>query len=90
LIEDVAHEGGLILSTGLVLDDSSRENLLALIKAGKKCGVCTGKLGGCLVSALSVAVVILAVPTALLLTRPGPKITGLIVLHLVVLTASSE
>jgi len=35
LIEDVAQDGGVILRTGLVLDDSNRENLRALIGAGK-------------------------------------------------------
>ncbi len=41
-------------------------------------------------SVLWVAAIILAIFGRLLLTRSGPKITGLIVLGLVVLTASSE
>jgi len=39
LIEDVAQGGGFILSTGAVLDDTNRENLHALIEAGKEYGV---------------------------------------------------
>lgn len=39
LIEDVADDGGFILSTGSALDDTTPENLHAMIEAGKKYGV---------------------------------------------------
>jgi len=39
LIDDVAGDGGFILSTGAVLDDAQPENLHALIDTGKKYGV---------------------------------------------------
>ena len=39
LIDDVAGDGGFILSTGAVLDDAQPENLHAMIDAGKKYGV---------------------------------------------------
>jgi hypothetical protein len=39
LIDDVAGDGGFILSTGAVLDDAQAENLHALIETGKKYGV---------------------------------------------------
>ncbi len=38
LIDDVAGDGGYILSTGAVLDDAQAENLRALIEAGKQYG----------------------------------------------------
>lgn len=38
LIEDVAQDGGFILSTGSALDDTTPENLHAMIEAGKKHG----------------------------------------------------
>lgn len=38
LIDDVAGNGGYILSTGAVLDDAQAENLHALIEAGKQYG----------------------------------------------------
>jgi uroporphyrinogen-III decarboxylase len=39
LIDDVAGDGGFILSTGAVLDDAKAENLHALIDTGKEYGV---------------------------------------------------
>jgi uroporphyrinogen-III decarboxylase len=39
LIDDVAGDGGFILSTGAVLDDAQPENLHALIDTGKEYGV---------------------------------------------------
>jgi len=39
LIDDVAQDGGFILSTGAVLDDAKPENLHALIETGKEYGV---------------------------------------------------
>jgi uroporphyrinogen-III decarboxylase len=39
LIDDVAQDGGFILSTGAVLDDARPENLHALIDTGKQYGV---------------------------------------------------
>ena len=39
LIDDVAGDGGFILSTGAVLDDAQPENLHAMIDTGKKYGV---------------------------------------------------
>jgi len=39
LIKDVGGDGGFILSTGAVLDDTNPENLHALIDTGKKYGV---------------------------------------------------
>jgi uroporphyrinogen-III decarboxylase len=39
LIDDVAQDGGFILSTGAVLDDAKPENLHALIDTGKQYGV---------------------------------------------------
>ncbi len=39
LIDDVAPDGGFILSTGAVVDDAEPENLHALIEAGKEFGV---------------------------------------------------
>jgi hypothetical protein len=39
LIDDVAQDGGFILSTGAVLDDAEPENLHALIETGKEYGV---------------------------------------------------
>jgi hypothetical protein len=39
LIDDVAGDGGFILSTGQVVDDANPENLHALIEAGKEYGV---------------------------------------------------
>jgi uroporphyrinogen-III decarboxylase len=38
LIDDVAGDGGYILSTGAVLDDSKPENLHAFIDVGKQYG----------------------------------------------------
>ena len=38
LINDVAQDGGFILSTGAVLDEAKDENLHAMIEAGKKYG----------------------------------------------------
>ena len=39
LIDDVAQDGGYILANGAVLDDSTPENLHALIDTGKQYGV---------------------------------------------------
>ncbi len=39
LMDDVAQDGGFILSTGAVLDDAQPENLHAMIEAGKEYGV---------------------------------------------------
>ena len=39
LYDDVAQDGGFILSTGQVVDDAKAENLHALIEAGKEYGV---------------------------------------------------
>jgi hypothetical protein len=39
LIDDVAGDGGFILSTGAVVDDAEPENLHALIEAGKEYGI---------------------------------------------------
>ena len=39
LIDDVAGDGGYMLTTGAVLDDAQPENLHAMIDAGKKYGV---------------------------------------------------
>jgi uroporphyrinogen-III decarboxylase len=39
LLDDVAGDGGFILSTGAVLDDALPENLHALIRTGKEYGV---------------------------------------------------
>jgi uroporphyrinogen-III decarboxylase len=39
LLDDVAKDGGFILSTGAVLDDAKPENLHALIDTGKEYGV---------------------------------------------------
>ena len=39
LMDDVAGDGGFILSTGAVLDDATPENFHAFIDAGKKYGV---------------------------------------------------
>ena len=41
LLDDVAQDGGFILSTGAVLDDATPENLHAMIDAGKEYGVYT-------------------------------------------------
>jgi hypothetical protein len=38
-MDDVAQDGGFILSTGAVLDDAEPENLHALIDAGKEYGI---------------------------------------------------
>ncbi len=38
-LDDVAQDGGFILSTGAVLDDAKPENLHALIDTGKQYGV---------------------------------------------------
>jgi len=38
LIDDVAGDGGYILANGAVLDDSTPENVHALIDTGKKFG----------------------------------------------------
>jgi uroporphyrinogen-III decarboxylase len=39
LIDDVAQDGGFILSNGAVLDDAEAENLHAMIRTGKEYGV---------------------------------------------------
>jgi uroporphyrinogen-III decarboxylase len=39
LIDDVAQDGGYILANGAVLDDSTAENVHAMIETGKKYGV---------------------------------------------------
>ena len=39
LIDDVAQDGGFILTTGAVVDEAQPENLHALIDAGKEYGV---------------------------------------------------
>jgi len=38
LIDDVAQDGGFMLSTGAVIDDAKPENMHAMIEAGKKYG----------------------------------------------------
>ena len=38
LIDDVAGDGGYIISTGAVLDDATPQNLHAMFDAGKKYG----------------------------------------------------